>query len=81
MLASCPAHKVNQITAEPRKNESASRHPALESNPIAVARLDLLILKLGEHHFRPGEAAWAEVYSKPTASAGPCCVPPVFVIA
>ena len=29
MLASCPAHKVNQITAEPHKNESASRHPAL----------------------------------------------------
>jgi len=29
VLASCPAHKVNQITAEPRKNESASRHPAL----------------------------------------------------
>ena len=29
MLASCPAHKVNQITAEPRKNESASRHTAL----------------------------------------------------
>ena len=29
MLASCPAHRVNQITAEPRKSESASSHPAL----------------------------------------------------
>ena len=50
-------------------------------NLIDVTRLELLILKLGEHHFRPGEVAWAEGYSKPTASVGPCCVPPVFVTA
>jgi len=65
VLASCPAHKVNQITAEPRKNESASRHPALGGNTGTHPRVSPLqladgILSLAQAADRAGHPAAAQ---------------------
>ena len=61
MLASYPAHKVNQITAEPRKSESASSHPALKS-----------AFTIG--HSLPSQALFCRLFHVPFDARGPLII-------